>query len=93
MQETSHRKGREDNAVRPVAMTRTVVIVMLTVALGVIGFLTAGSVARRSLRVFLCIGGWLGVVGDAVSEVDAEDGHGGRPVVTGAPVRLGALDR
>ncbi len=24
-----------------------------------------------SLRVFLCIGGWLGVVGDAVSEVDA----------------------
>jgi transposase len=26
---------------------------------------------RRSLRVFLCIGGWLGVVGDAVSEVDA----------------------
>ena len=26
---------------------------------------------RRSLRVFLCIGGWLGVVGYAVSEVDA----------------------
>jgi transposase len=26
---------------------------------------------RASLRVFLCIGGWLGVVGDAVSEVDA----------------------
>ena len=26
---------------------------------------------RPSLRVFLCIGGWLGVVGDAVSEVDA----------------------
>ena len=25
----------------------------------------------KSLRVFLCIGGWLGVVGDAVSEVDA----------------------
>ena len=25
----------------------------------------------RSLRVFLCIDGWLGVVGDAVSEVDA----------------------
>jgi len=25
----------------------------------------------ESLRVFLCIGGWLGVVGDAVSEVDA----------------------
>jgi hypothetical protein len=24
-----------------------------------------------SLRVFLCIGGWLGVVGDTVSEVDA----------------------
>jgi hypothetical protein len=27
--------------------------------------------ANLSLRVFLCIGGWLGVVGDAVSEVDA----------------------
>ena len=27
--------------------------------------------ARASLRVFLCIGGWLGVVGDAVSEEDA----------------------
>jgi transposase len=27
--------------------------------------------AVKSLRVFLCIGGWLGVVGDAVSEVDA----------------------
>ncbi len=27
--------------------------------------------AARSLRVFLCIGGWLGVVGDALSEVDA----------------------
>jgi putative transposase len=26
---------------------------------------------EQSLRVFLCIGGWLGVVGDAVSEVDA----------------------
>jgi transposase len=38
-----------------------------------------------SLRVFLCIGGWLGVVGDAVSEVDAEDGHRGRPVVTALP--------
>jgi hypothetical protein len=25
------------------------------------------------LRVFLCIGGWLGVVRDAVSEVDAQD--------------------
>ena len=40
---------------------------------------------RASLRVFLCIGGWLGVVGDAVSEVDAQDGHGVGPVVTGAP--------
>jgi predicted lipoprotein with Yx(FWY)xxD motif len=50
MQETSHRKGREDNAVRPVAMTRTVVIVTLTVALGVIGFLTAGSVARSATQ-------------------------------------------
>jgi hypothetical protein len=34
-----------------------------------------GGVRERrdqlSLRVFLCIGGWLGVVGDAVSEVDA----------------------
>jgi transposase len=32
-----------------------------------IGFLRRAA----SLRVFLCIGGWLGVVGDAVSEVDA----------------------
>ena len=31
----------------------------------------ANSAASASLRVFLCIGGWLGVVGDAVSEVDA----------------------
>jgi hypothetical protein len=38
-----------------------------------------------SLRVFLCIGGWLGVVGYAVSEVDAWDGHCFRPVVTGLP--------
>src|SRR6266480_4622625 len=54
--------------------------------------LAKGRRLRASLRVFLCIGGWLGVVGYAVSEVDAQDGHGGRPVVTGAPVRLGALD-
>jgi hypothetical protein len=27
----------------------------------------------------------LGVVGNAVSEVDAQDGHGVCPVVTGAP--------
>jgi Ca-activated chloride channel homolog len=33
--------------------------------------LRVGLVALKSLRVFLCIGGWLGVVGDAVSEVDA----------------------
>jgi hypothetical protein len=38
-----------------------------------------------SLRVFLCIGGWLGVVGDAVSEVDAQDCHRLRPVVTASP--------
>src|SRR5207253_3046536 len=38
-----------------------------------------------SLRVFLCIGWWLGVVGDAVSEVDAQDCHRVRPVVTGFP--------
>ena len=31
----------------------------------------AFSLLAGSLRVFLCIGGWLGVVGDAVSEVDA----------------------
>jgi hypothetical protein len=31
----------------------------------------AGAAVDESLRVFLCIGGWLGVVGDAVSEVDA----------------------
>jgi len=35
--------------------------------------LTSDGVSSKalSLRVFLCIGGWLGVVGDAVSEVDA----------------------
>src|SRR5712691_2988435 len=33
--------------------------------------LDAARAAVESLRVFLCIGGWLGVVGDAVSEVDA----------------------
>ncbi len=44
-----------------------------------------GKLPVESLRVFLCIGGWLGVVGDAVSEVDAQDGHSGRPVVTGFP--------
>src|SRR6266540_3218567 len=54
-----------------------------------------GSASRApgSLRVFLCIGGWLGVVGDAVSEVDAQDCHRVRPVVTGSPVRFGAHDR
>jgi hypothetical protein len=33
--------------------------------------LMAWGALIRSLRVFLCIGGWLGVVGDAVFEVDA----------------------
>ena len=33
--------------------------------------LERGDRLVASLRVFLCIGGWLGVVGDAVSEVDA----------------------
>jgi hypothetical protein len=40
------------------------------VAAPVVG-LIEGEPLRRSLRVFLCIGGWLGVVGDAVSEMDA----------------------
>jgi putative transposase len=31
----------------------------------------APKARAQSLRVFLCIGGWLGVVGNAVSEVDA----------------------
>ena len=34
-------------------------------------FRSEGMRIVASLRVFLCIGGWLGVVGDAVSEVDA----------------------
>ncbi len=46
---------------------------------------------EESLRGFLCIRG-LGVVGDPVSEVDAEDAHGGAPVVAATPVLLGALD-
>jgi transposase len=43
------------------------------------------SRAVASLRVFLCIGGWLSVVRDAVSEVDAQDCHRLRPVVTASP--------
>jgi len=50
-----------------------------------VGKSSAARPAGESLRVFLCIGGWLGVVGDAVSEVDAQDCHRVRPVVTGAP--------
>jgi transposase len=34
---------------------------------------------------FFCVGGWLGVVRDAVSEVDAQDCHRLRPVVTASP--------
>jgi putative transposase len=40
------------------------------VARGLAGVKLVSSDAQ-SLRVFLCIGRWLGVVGDAVSEVDA----------------------
>ncbi len=45
----------------------------------------AALASEKSLRVFLCIGGWLGVVGDAVSEVDAQDCHRVCPVVTASP--------
>ena len=45
----------------------------------------------RSLRSFLC-SAVLGVVGDPVSEVDAEDAHGGAPVVAASPALFGALD-
>jgi UDP:flavonoid glycosyltransferase YjiC (YdhE family) len=47
----------------------------LSLPYAIVLVLAAGSLVRpdvvASLRVFLCIGGWLGVVGDAVSEVDA----------------------
>ncbi len=46
MRETSHRKGREGDMVRPGAMTRMVVLLTLTAVLGLIGFLAAGWVAR-----------------------------------------------
>ncbi len=49
MQETSHRKGREGHVIKPGAMTRKVVVLTLTAALGVIGFLLgAGSIARSA---------------------------------------------
>ena len=49
MQETSHRKGREGHVLKPGAMTRKVVVLTLTAALGVIGFLLgAGSIARSA---------------------------------------------
>ena len=49
MHETSHRKGREGHVIKPGAMTRKVVVLTLTAALGVIGFLLgAGSIARSA---------------------------------------------
>src|SRR6266511_6057882 len=46
MYELRHRDDGEGDVVRREAMTRVVVVLTLTAALGVIGFLAAGSVAR-----------------------------------------------
>jgi predicted lipoprotein with Yx(FWY)xxD motif len=48
MYEMRYRKNGEGDVVRPVAMTRVVVVLTLTAMLGVIGFLAAGSVARSA---------------------------------------------
>src|SRR5438128_1391031 len=48
MQEMSHRRGGEGEAVRYERMTRMVVVLTLTAMLGVIWFLAAGSVARSA---------------------------------------------
>jgi predicted lipoprotein with Yx(FWY)xxD motif len=50
MQETTYRNGRQGDAVRPGAMTRTVVMLTLTAVLGVIGFLAAGPIAYSATR-------------------------------------------
>ena len=50
MQEIRHRPSREDERVRRRAITRMVVVLTLTAALGVIGFLAAGSIARSATR-------------------------------------------
>ncbi len=47
MQEVSSRRG-EGDVIRPAAMTRMVVVLMLIAALGVTGFLAAGSIARSA---------------------------------------------
>jgi predicted lipoprotein with Yx(FWY)xxD motif len=48
MHEIPQQRGAEADVVNRVAMSRTVVVVTLTVALGVLGFLVAGSVARSA---------------------------------------------
>src|SRR6266542_4032305 len=48
MYELRHRDDGEGDVVRREAMTRVVVVLTLTAALGVIGFLAAGSVARSA---------------------------------------------
>jgi predicted lipoprotein with Yx(FWY)xxD motif len=48
MYEMRNRKDREAEVVRLEAMTRVVIVLTLTALLGVIGFLTAGSVARSA---------------------------------------------
>jgi predicted lipoprotein with Yx(FWY)xxD motif len=50
MQETRYRNGRGGDAGRPEAMTRTVVMLTLIAALGVIGFLAAGPTAHSATR-------------------------------------------
>ena len=50
MRETGQRQGRKNGAVRSGAMSRTVVVLTLTAALGVIGFLAAGSLASGAAQ-------------------------------------------
>ena len=49
MQEVSSRRG-EGDVIRPAAMTRMVVVLMLIAALGVSGFLAAGSIVYGATR-------------------------------------------
>jgi predicted lipoprotein with Yx(FWY)xxD motif len=50
MQEIRHRMNREGQRVRPRVLTCTIVVLSLTAALGVAGFLATGSNARSATR-------------------------------------------
>ena len=50
MQEMRYQKGGDCDVVRRGAVTHTAVVLTLTVMLGVIGFLVAGTVARSAIR-------------------------------------------